>query len=118
MEITKSIKKKGGRPAKAVKRESTTGIRFTKIEYFIVKEKADKSGLKITQYIRQMAINGEVKNRLTKEERHFVSQLIGLSNNINQVAKYCHKEGVLSAMRYFENYRQQMDELLKRLRYD
>jgi hypothetical protein len=53
---------------------------------------------------------------LTEEETGFIRQLIGMSNNLNQVAKACHEEGALSALRYFESYRNQVDELLKHLR--
>ena len=106
----------GGRPKKIVKREKFTGVRLTKSEHFIVKEKALKAGLPLSGYVRQMAINGTVKARLNEEERHFVRQLIGMANNLNQVAKSCHEEGVLKAILYFENYRTQLDELLKKLR--
>src|SRR5688500_9691906 len=106
----------GGRPKKTVKREKFSGIRFTKSEHFIVKQKASKAGLPLSSYVRQMAIYGNVKSRLDDEERHFVRQLIGMANNLNQVAKSCHEEGVLKAMLYFENYRTQMDELLIKLK--
>ena len=59
--------------------------------------------------------NGHIKPRLNEEESRFVRQLIGMANNLNQVAKCCHEEGVLKAMLYFENYRNQMDDLLKKL---
>jgi hypothetical protein len=109
-------KKKPGRPKKAVTRHRTTGIRFTKAEHFVITEKAKKAGVKLTTYIREMAINGQVKNRLTDEERGFVRQLIGMSNNLNQVARTCHEEGALTALRYFERYRNEIDVLLKQLR--
>ena len=91
-------------------------IRFNKLEYFIVKEKASKAGLNASAYIRQTAIHGEVKHRLATEEREFVKQLIGMANNLNQIAKACHEEGVLRAMQYFENSRNQVDQILKKLR--
>jgi len=46
----------GGRPKKDEKRESATGVRFTKSEYSILKEKAAKAGMRVTTYIRQMAL--------------------------------------------------------------
>ena len=106
----------GGRPKKIVKREKFSGIRFTRSEHFIVKQKALKAGLPLSGYVRQMAIHGNVKTRLNEEERDFVRQLVGMANNLNQVAKSCHEQGALKAMLYFENYRCQVDELLKKLR--
>ena len=107
----------GGRPKQAVKREVITGVQFTKAEYFLVRHKASKAGLKITLYIREMALNGEVKvTKIDEEERQFVRQLIGMSNNLNQLAKRCYQEGALTAILHFEKYRKALDELLERLR--
>jgi hypothetical protein len=109
-------KNNGGRPKKAVKRETITGVRFTTTEYFIVKNKATKSGLRITQFIRQMAIEGQVFARLTPEERNFIRQLVGMANNLNQLAKAANGEGTLTAMFYFEKYVKEIDELLNQLK--
>jgi hypothetical protein len=62
-----------------------------------------------------MAIHGQVSNRLSEEERHFVRELIGMSNNVNQLAKNSHREGMFRTMLYFETFRNQIDPLLKKL---
>jgi hypothetical protein len=111
-------KKKAGRPAKIIKREIRASIRFTKSEYFIIREKASKAGINVSAYIRQVTINGLVKSRLTDEDRVYVRKLVGMANNLNQVAKCCHVEGVLKAILYFENYRNEIDWVLKKLRSD
>jgi Bacterial mobilisation protein (MobC) len=116
MDTVKEGTKKGGRPKKAVIRTRTTGIRFSNTEHFIVREKARAAGLNLTTYIRHAAVEAKVQTRLTAEERLFVRQLIGFSNNINQIARACHQEGVLKALRYFENFRLQIDQLLKNLK--
>jgi Bacterial mobilisation protein (MobC) len=116
METVRKRRKKAGRPAKTIKREIRTCIRFTKPEHFIIKEKAAAAGLKTAGYIRQIAIHAVINPRLTEEERHFVRQLIGMANNLNQLAKSCHQEGVLRGMLYFENYRKHLDEILKKLK--
>jgi hypothetical protein len=108
-------KRKAGRPAKVIKKEIRASIRFTRPEYFIIKEKAAKAGLNAAAYIRQVAIHANVNARLTEEDRHFVRQLVGLANNINQLTKAAHQEGLISVIRYFESYRIQIDALLKRL---
>ncbi|UPK72856.1 plasmid mobilization protein [Chitinophaga filiformis] len=119
MEQTQEKKKgKGGRPPKAIRKEICTGVRFTKTEYFIVREKAIKAGLRYTVYVRQMALFGGVIARLSNDERTYIKQLIGMANNINQVSKQAHKEGMLNAMLLFESYRKQIDRLLNRLRRD
>ena len=110
------IKYKGGRPKKLVKREVTKGIRFTKAEYFIVKQHASKSGLKITAYIRQIALQGKIISKLNEEERQFVRQLIGMANNLNQLTKKGHQEGFMTAVLMFEKYKNLIDELLEKLK--
>ena len=106
----------GGRPRKIIKRESATGVRLTKAEYFAVKQKALKAGMRVTGYIREMALNGNVVARTSEEERHFIRQLIGISNNLNQLAKKAHQEGLLTAIMHFEKYRNTIDELLEKLK--
>ena len=105
----------GGRPKKVIKRESATGVRFTKAEYFVIKQKALKAVMRITNYIREMALNGSIVARTSEEERHFIRQLIGISNNLNQLAKKAHQEGLLTAVLHFEKYRNIIDELLQQL---
>jgi hypothetical protein len=106
----------GGRPKKIIKRESATGVRFTKAEYLVVKQKASRAGMRISNYIREMALNGSVKARTNEEERHFIRQLISVSNNLNQLAKKAHQEGLLTAIMHFEKYRNIIDELLEQLK--
>ena len=99
-----------------VKKESATGVRFTKSEYFIVKHKAEKAGLKISSYIRQMSINGRLMQRLNEEERQFVRQLVGISNNLNQLTKKAHQAGIHSIKINLEQYTNIIDELLLQLK--
>jgi hypothetical protein len=112
----RQTKHKGGRPKMPVKKESATGVRFTKSEYFIVKHKAQKAGLKISAYIRSMAINGKVMQRLNEEERQFVRQLVGISNNLNQLTKNAHHVGMQAIKINLEQYTNIIDELLLKLK--
>ena len=70
--------------------------------------------MKMTTYIRQMAINGKITPRMNEEERQFVRQLVGMANNLNQLTKKAHQEGLLTAVLMFEKYRNLVDELLKK----
>lgn len=118
METVRKTKKKAGRPVKSVKRDIRAAVRFSKSEHFIVKEKASKAGLKISEYIRQTAIYAAVKARLTPEERIIIKSLIKMDNNLNQIAKACHRENVLQAMFYFQSTIKEFDEVLKKLKND
>jgi Mobilization protein NikA len=109
-------KHKGGRPRKLVRREIIKGIRFTKSKYFVVKEKAAKAGTSVCFYIRETALRGKIVSRLNEEERQFVRQLIGMANNLNQLTRKGHEEGLLTAVMMFEKYKNLIDELLIKLR--
>jgi hypothetical protein len=95
METVKEKRKQAGRPAKTIKKEIRTAVRFSKTEYFLVRQKASKAGIKPSAFIRQLAIEGVVAPRLNDEERHFVRQLIGMSNNLNQLQKTATKRECL-----------------------
>ncbi len=106
---------KGGRPRTQVSR-TVTSLRLTKAEKYIIKNKAGKAGRCITAYIRQMAIHGKVTARISEEEGQFVRELVGISNNLNQLAKKANTGQYLSAILEFEKYRNIIDELLEKLR--
>lgn len=109
---------KGGRPKKVIKREAATGVRFTKAEYFIVKQKASKAGMKITIYIRTMAVEGYVKARPHPLDKQLEKQLAGVANNVNQLTKLAHQKGLLTALLYFEKLKEELHQILNRLRDD
>lgn len=116
MDTVKKERKKAGRPVKTVRKERRLAVRFSAAEYFIMQEKARQAGLKPSAYLRQAAIYAGIRSRLSPEEKEIARQLIGMANNLNQVAKVCHTEGLLPALVYFENYRNRIDELLNRLK--
>ncbi len=107
---------RNGRPKKAVKKEIIKSIRFSRAEYFIIKQNASKAGTKITFYIRHMAVEEKIVSRLNDEERLFVRQLIGMANNLNQLTKKGHQEGLPTAILMFEKYKNLIDELLEKLK--
>ena len=111
----RQTKHKGGRPRTQVSR-TVTSLRLTKAERFIIKNKAGKAGICITAYIRQMAIHGKVSARLSEEEGQFVRELVGISNNLNQLVKKANAGQFLSAILEFEKYRNSIDEFLEKLR--
>lgn len=114
MESVEQKHVKAGRPLKTIKKDIRAAVRFSQTEYFIVQTKATKTGLKISAYIREVAINTEIKPRLSDEDRHIARKLAGISNNINQLAKTAHKEGLLSAFQYFEIFKTAIDDFLNR----
>lgn len=116
--VMKEKKGKGGRPAKNVKLEVRSGVRFSRTDFFIVKEKARKARMRYTVYIRHMAVHGQVIARFSQEERQDFRQLSGMGNNLNQLVKIARRDGMLSAIVLFEGYRGQLDDILNRIWHD
>lgn len=116
--MTNSGKKSKGRPSLSDARANTTGIRLTKAERFIITQKARRTGMNLTTYIRQMAINGKVVGRFSEEDRQIVRELIQMSGDIHQVATVAKEAGILKATHHYQALRDRIDQLLTRLDHD
>ena len=117
METVRMKKKKGGRPTKKLKRELRITARFSKLEHYILQQKAGKAGINVSEFLRQAAITVKVTARLTEEERHIIRQLIGMANNLNQMAKVANREGMGSIRLLLESCLQQVHGLLNKLQH-
>jgi hypothetical protein len=83
-----------GRPKKEkVKLSTSINLKLTEDDFKTVKEKAEKLGMKATQYAREMTLKGGIKSRFTLEELDLMRKLGGMSNNLNQIAKQANKSG-------------------------
>jgi hypothetical protein len=116
--MSNSSKKNTGRPALPVKRENAIGIRLTGAERFIIVEKARRTGMNFTTYIRQMAITGKIIDRLTEEDRQILRQLIQMSGSISELAKMASDEGMPKAMFHYEGLRNRIDNLIDQFNHD
>ena len=117
METVRMKKKKGGRPTKALKRELRITARFSKLEHYILQQKAGKAGINVSEFIRQAAITAKVSARQTAEERDSTRKLIGMANNLNQMAKVANREGMRSIRLLLESCLQQVHGLLNKLQH-
>ena len=117
MEIEKrhSEKLRVGRPLKTIKRTHTIGIRFTEGEYWIVESKAKDARLLPSAYMRQMAINGHVFSRLSTEEKSQLRALAGMANNVNQITRKMHQEGLLKTAAFIDEILLQLEKVLGRV---
>lgn len=83
-----------GRPKKEkAKLNQSINLKLTEKDFGIVKEKAEKLGMKATQYARQMTLTGCIKSRFTLEELDLIRKLSGMANNLNQIARKTNKSG-------------------------
>lgn len=96
MENRERNKRKRGRPAKEKAKLSTSiNLKLTEADFNIIREKAEKLGMKATQYVREMVLKGSVKSRFTLEELDLMRKLAGIANNLNQIAKKANQSGYI-----------------------
>ncbi len=74
------------RPKKAIKRQEKLTLYYTKSEFRIISKLADDHGLSKAEFARIKSLNHTLKTRLTPEEVDLYKQLVGMSNNLNQLA--------------------------------
>src|SRR5688500_3296096 len=81
---------KGGRPAKAIKRNQLLGVKCTADERKIIEDNAASASVTVSEYLRQLALTGKIdipKKVLPKEILLLTGTLNHLAANLNQVAK-------------------------------
>ncbi|EGK02353.1 MobC family plasmid mobilization relaxosome protein [Dysgonomonas gadei] len=84
-----------GRPRKKKEKLSCSiNLKLSEKDFNSVKEKAEKLGMKATQYAREMILKGSVKLRFSLEDLDLMRKLSGMANNLNQIARQANKSGL------------------------
>lgn len=93
--IHEQYKKKGGRPptGRVRKLSKSVTVKFSKPSYEALRLRARKANRKLAEYIRESALNGEVVSGHNAETVAIAKNLIGMANNLNQLAKLSHQRG-------------------------
>lgn len=81
---------KGGRPKSENKRSQQLAVMCTMDERNLISEKAKASNISVSQYLRELALKGQVgsrKKEIPKEVLLFTATLNHLAANMNQLAK-------------------------------
>ena len=63
-----------------------------------------------------MSLTGNIVTRMNEEERQIFRKMVSMSNNINQLAKKAHQEGLLYTQIDFEKYRNEINTLLQQFK--
>ncbi|MDX5482653.1 MAG: plasmid mobilization relaxosome protein MobC, partial [Hymenobacteraceae bacterium] len=90
------IRKQGGRPLKRVKRSHILVVRVTDTERLLITGKAREAGISLSAWFRAAAKRATIVARLRPEEAATLRMLSGLANNLNQLTRLAHREGLLS----------------------
>ncbi len=73
---------------------------YTKEEIYALDEKVLKSGMKISEYIRDCTLNKEIKEKPDQEFYNALKLLRAISNNLNQIAAKAHSLGFVDELAY------------------
>ncbi|AEI52116.1 plasmid mobilization protein [Runella slithyformis] len=112
-----SERKKGGRPTLGEhKKGKGLYVSFTEAELELLSRKAGSVGKSKQAYLRELLVKGYVKNIDTAEQQEIKRGLIGLSNNVNQLAKLAHINGLKTMQTQVNGVLEALDELLKKYR--
>ncbi|MBR8840570.1 MAG: plasmid mobilization relaxosome protein MobC [Stigonema ocellatum SAG 48.90 = DSM 106950] len=114
MTPTEPLKKKGGRPPSATKRDQQMTVMLSKLEKLAIQKRAEKAGLNLSDYGRQMVLTGKAQVRLTPAENETLNQVARLGNNLNQIAHKANADGIRSIAFEASRLLQQLSQLLNK----
>src|SRR5690242_2994504 len=88
--MNQTIKNKGGRPKKAIKKECRVSVRCSFIQRKAIQAKARSVNFSVSEYLLTMGLTGKIDSKekaLPKEILKFTGTLNHLAANLNQIAK-------------------------------
>ncbi|MDO3645296.1 plasmid mobilization relaxosome protein MobC [Mucilaginibacter sp. L3T2-6] len=106
-------KHKGGRPKASIKRESHAKIRLTATERILYNGRAKDAGMSLSDFVRDAIKSARVIARLSVEDMKLMRMMTGLANNLNQLTKLAHRDGLLSVARKCSEVLNDIDQALK-----
>lgn len=111
-------KHKGGAPQKRIKRASGIRVRLTAAERFLIESKARQAGMRISDWFRAAALKAKVMTRITAEDRRVLHLLAGMANNLNQLTKLAHTNGIIGIAIRCDHLLIEIDQTIKYLNSD
>ena len=110
---TDKPKHTGGRPKVKVRRETHVKVRMTATDRFMIAAKAKDAGMRLSDWIRAAARAAKVVARLKPEDLQIMRMLTGMANNLNQLTKLAHRDGILTIAIKCGNLLMEIDQALK-----
>ncbi|WP_312788878.1 plasmid mobilization protein [Sphingobacterium sp.] len=111
----KTTRSKGGRPKKTVKKSEIMMLRLAPAEREAIQKKAASAGMNPCEWVRQAAQKAVIIPRLNPEEASYLRTLSGMANNLNQLVKLAHTEGLLNLALQCRTHIEQVDLLIEKL---
>lgn len=114
-ELLRKHRNKDGRPKlpASQKKSYIITIKLATADYYSLKSKAREMGVTISEFTRNALRNCIVKQRLNSEHLRYILQLIGMANNLNQIAKRANAGGYYNAKSEAELLANKIDNVIK-----
>lgn len=109
-----------GRPKKSAteKMGKKITVKITTVEFYSLRSKAKEAGMNVSQLARSALQNCNVKERLKSTHLRLITQLTGMANNLNQIAKRANQAGYLVAKSESETLARAIDNIINEIEND
>lgn len=88
-------------------------VRLTVAEHFIIAGKSEKAGMRISEWFRRAAAGARVVQNTTPDDLKNLRVLAGMANNLNQLTKLAHQQGIFTLAKSCRKMIGQIDGILK-----
>ena len=108
---------KGGRPRKPESEQRLRPVKvyFDEQSYRKLLNKRRRTGMSLSTLVYELAVNGYVKEPISKEEASLLRSLAGMANNLNQLAHEAHIHHFSQIENRVLHLANDIDELLIRI---
>ena len=107
-------KNQGGRPKlpEKEKRNCMVKVYFDAVNYAKLVRKHKRTGVSLSTLVYELAVNGYVKEPISKETATDIRRLSGMANNLNQLAHEAHKYSFPSVEKMVTELAQKIDKII------
>ncbi len=107
-------KNQGGRPKLLEKerRNCMVKVYFDAVNYAKLVRKHKRTGVSLSTLVYELAVNGYVKEPISKEVATDLRRLSGMANNLNQLAHEAHKYSFPKVEKLVTELAQKIDEII------
>lgn len=93
-------------------------VRLSTEEYYLIRAKAREADMNMSEYIRSALGSSEVRQRLTLDQHRLILALIGMGNNLNQLAKKANQAGYPTVSGELKLKIKEFDNVIKQIEND
>lgn len=107
-------KNQGGRPKlpEKEKRNCMVKVYFDAVYHAKLVRKHERTGVSLSTLVYELAVNGYVKEPISKEVATDLRRLSGMANNLNQLAHEAHKYSFPSVEKMVTELAQKIDKII------